>query len=436
MSDSPNLIKKYKILENVILSYSDLCLKFKYNDRNFPDSLARRFLDRNKRAFKFLEITAEQLSEGNISLFTSRYAGCIPLISPTTGLYSGYITIEGSYGEDISELLSIIGDSIEPEFDNKLKFYDNTFVSPPLYYECMKYIDKYIEAKRYKWRKFTNIEKIQSTPSSSTNWEQYAIKSIDPKNTFKYPNKCNLLTCNHPEWQELNYVLDYCINEIMSAHTPVRSRTVYIPKINSLNGTYDKRSLPVVSEIKTRMSDPVVIKSLKTIANRVLNNNSSAKFAWRMDYAEFFERYVQFIIDKVAIIKGAFHSTNQKYSITGNRPSWALSYLEPDIIIEKETTQYIIDAKYKAHMYNINNGGVHLKESFRADLHQVLAYSSFGGEKNKNVMLVYPSGSITNRELNIVNNNGYSCKVFLIGIPIRKSSIPDIIEYFTSIVAF
>lgn len=436
MSDSSNLIKKYKILENIILSYSDLCIKFKYNDRNFPDSLARRFLDRNEHAFKFLEITAEQLSGGNISLFTSRYIGCIPIISPITGLYGGYFTIEGSYGEDISELLSIIGDSIEPEFDDKLKFYDNTFVSPPLYYECMKYIDKYIEAKHYKWRKFTNIEKIQPLPSSSTKWEQYSLRSKDPCNTFKYPNKCNLLTCNHPEWQELNYVLNHCINEILSVRTPVRSRTAYISKINTLIDSYDKRSLPVVKEIKIHMSDPVVIKSLKTIANRVLNNNSSAKFAWRMDFAEFFERYVQFIFNKVAKIKGAFHSANQKYAITGNRPSWSLSYIEPDIILEKENTQYIIDAKYKAHMYNINNGGEHLKESFRADLHQVLAYSSFGGEKNKNVMLVYPSGSIINRELNIVNNNGYSCKVFLIGIPIRKSSIPDIIEYLTSIVVF
>ena len=59
------------------------------------------------------------------------------------------------------------------------------------------------------------------------------------------------------------------------------------------------------------MSDPAIIKSLKEAANKILQNVSSTNCAWRMDYAEFFERYVQYICKRVALRKAAHFVANR-----------------------------------------------------------------------------------------------------------------------------
>lgn len=431
------LNKTFTVLDEHMLSFKELVNAYK-GEILYANELASQFLLRNAEALKFLEIEIGQSSELGVRLITSRFVGCIPLVSPKTGLPGGYINVTGRFGEDISELLTVIDGSIDPEYNDKLKFYQDILIKPPLYFECMKYIDKYIEAKKYKWRKFDNEEKIQSRPTSSTQWDKYALKSYDPANTFKYNNKCNVLTREHPEWQELNYVLDFCIKEVMSSRTPIRSRSAYLSKINSLSTSYDKRSLPIVKEVKVHRSDPEIIKSLKDTANRVLQNVSSINCAWRMDFAEFFERYVQYIMKRIAFAKGARFSANPKYSINGSRPTWALKYIEPDIIIDKNDKQYIIDAKYKAHMFNIYNDAEHLKETFREDLHQVLAYSSFDGNAHKNVMLIYPSDKeVVIREMKISSSlNKFSSSVYLVGIPLKKNVHEETIEELSKLITF
>ena len=55
-----------------------------------------------------------------------------------------------------------------------------------------------------------------------------------------------------------------------------------------------------MTSIPLRTSDPVVIKETKEIGMRILQNNVSAKRAWRIDYSEFFEIYVQYMLKQVA----------------------------------------------------------------------------------------------------------------------------------------
>ena len=252
------------------------------------------------------------------------------------------------------------------------------------------------------------------------------MKSYEPRNTLRYPNSCNVLSKSHREWEELNYVLGLCIDEIMSTRTPIRSRMAYMGKITNILNTFDRHSVHAVSEVKIHMSDPVVIKELKEVANRVLQNASSSQNAWRLNFAEFFERYVQYLLKEVARTKGARITCNPHFPIYGNRPAWALKYIEPDIIIDKSDVQYIIDAKYKSHIYQINGDSEQLRETFREDFHQVLAYSSFCGSKQKHIMLIYPSDHFVSRELDVLSGiNGYSAKAYLVGIPLKKSDLEE-----------
>jgi 5-methylcytosine-specific restriction endonuclease McrBC regulatory subunit McrC len=168
-----------------------------------------------------------------------------------------------------------------------------------------------------------------------------------------------------------------------------------------------------------------------------LQNNVSSKLAWRIDYSEFFERYVQYVLKLVAGLKGAKLESNTKYRISGEKTAWTLSYLEPDAVMYKGDVQYIFDAKYKSHMYNVNRMSEDLKDTFREDFHQVLAYSSFGGIKQKHVMLIYPSNIFVSRELNVHSGiNGYSAKAYLVGIPLKKSDLEETKNNLSRIINF
>ena len=433
-------IMPLKVLSEKKIAFNELKKDWKGIDtRKDAEKHIIDFININSPVFDFLDIipqlSHDEKGASAIQFTTSKYAGCVPLLSPGTGMPYGELIVEGLYGEDLSELISVIKEDLKIEYDERFQINTVNTVKPPLYIECQKYIDKYIEAQRYRWRKFKNVEVTQLYPNSSTRWDKYAVKDIDPWSALNYPNRNNILTCDHEEWRALTYILHLSINEIKKPSTPLRSRAPYLTKISILSKQYDVNRLKPVTSIPLRTSDPVVIKETKEIGMRILQNNVSAKRAWRIDYSEFFERYVQYMLKQVAGLKGAILESNTKYRISGEKTAWSLSHLEPDAIMYKGDVQYVIDAKYKSHMYNVNRMGEELKDTFRHDFHQVLAYSSFAGTKQKHVMLIYPSDHFVSRELNVISGiNSYSAKAYLVGIPLKKSDLEETKQKLSSLI--
>ena len=199
----------------------------------------------------------------------------------------------------------------------------------------------------------------------------------------------------------------------------------------------DKACSPT-DNIKIRVSDPSIIKQIKELANSILSNRSNEKFAWRIDYAVFFERFVQYLLTDVSKKKGARPVNNPHYGIrVSERPSWAINYLEPDMIIQKGDEQFVVDAKYKSHLFNWNNNSEELKNTFRHDLHQLLAYCSMNGMNKKQALLIYPFSDFCCREISI-----NSClatteiQVYMIGIPLNKNRVEDTQSELNKIINF
>ena len=257
-------IPRLQVLNEITISFHELAKAWNLKEKRYGETTIQHFISRNKEALEFLEIEASCSQDSNrmpqLKLSTSKYVGSIPVVSPENGLPVGNIYVGGRFDEDISELLSVIGDFIPPVFNDQMKLSGN-FVKPPLFFECQHYIDEYIEAKRYKWRKFDSEEIIQHHPSSSTRWDKYAVTSANPHKVLDYTNRCNVLNRTHPEWNELNYVLDLSINEILSNRTPLRSRQAYMNKIKMLKDSYDKH-FKIVKSIPVHMADPIIIKRL------------------------------------------------------------------------------------------------------------------------------------------------------------------------------
>lgn len=85
--------------------------------------------------------------------------------------------------------------------------------------------------------------------------------------------------------------------------------------------------------------------------------------------------------------------------------------------------------KYKAHMFNTSASTNGLRDSFRQDLHQVLAYSAFDSAKNKDVMILYPCNKFKSIPLSAIS--GYTNirnKITLVGLPFNSKEIRNMIN--------
>lgn len=379
------------------------------------------FIAYNKRTFDFLNIEVYVSNEESETLIIKahEFVGCAPLLSPLNGKTYANIVVRGKMNEDVSEIIPLLKAELFVEFDDKLKLPFSSSVRPPLYFECGKFIDKYLEVRKTNWRKFTNAVRVQNAPASSTLWGKYAETSYDPQKALRYPNKVNFLTKEHNEWHQLNYVLQLCLNEYDSSNTPLKSKASYRSKTSFLKPMLSFRNVVKTAYLQQHAADPLVVKELKVIGNRILNSITSEYRAWKLDFSKLYEGYVQYIWYEVAKVLGSHSHNNLKYSISGPHPSWDLSYLEPDLLFQNGEEQIVVDAKYKMHMFNESSETTEkLKESFRHDLHQVLAYSSFGISANKRVFLVYPCNRFRYIRQNIRSTfGGFTSDVFLLGIP-------------------
>ena len=72
-----------------------------------------------------------------------------------------------------------------------------------------------------------------------------------------------------------------------------------------------------------------------------------------------------------------------------------MNSLIPDLVVQRGQDIWIIDAKYKGHLEELDERrwaelGEALQQEHRHDLHQVLAYASVHGGERVTAMLAYP----------------------------------------------
>ena len=261
---------KIPTLSTVYWTNDRLKQSWKWRDRSM-ESVMQRFIDLNQKNLSYLGISANVETVNSrpaIKLTTSKYIGAIPIISPMNGKAVGDLVVSGRFGENAGELITLLDSSIKPEYSDVFHLVQDSQMTPPIFIECCKYVDRYLEAEHFKWRKFTNEVKTQKQPSGSTLWGEYALRTAcNPIDFSTFKNKCNILTTDHPEWAQFNYVLNIAINELESKRAPLRTRSIYSAYIAQLKiRLKDKRVLPV-NNIQMRMSDPLIIKQLKELAN-------------------------------------------------------------------------------------------------------------------------------------------------------------------------
>jgi hypothetical protein len=219
--------------------------------------------------------------------------------------------------------------------------------------------------------------------------------------------------------------IDICKIELMSPNTPINIRVSVSRRLSFLDEKLYFHKPKITSKIQVRNADNLIIRETKQIANRVLNFNLIDGTAWRVDFADVFEKFVQYIFKEVAKSIGGKFTPNLKInSNLRNKYPWNLNNLEPDGVLIKDELVFFIDAKYKSHLYNKYDQSESLKEEHRKDLHQILAYSSFNDAKNKVGFLCYPSNKVEISKIEYsFSQMNFSNQICMVGIPFKKESI-------------
>ena len=120
----------------------------------------------------------------------------------------------------------------------------------------------------------------------------------------------------------------------------------------------------------------------------------------RLPLHDVWEHYVEARVRREAALVGGNVRVGRKretvFPIDWSDPSHrSLGHLVPDIVVFNARSVHIIDAKYKAHLAELDEHGWQrftedTREAHRADIHQVLAYASLYSAEEVSASLVYP----------------------------------------------
>jgi hypothetical protein len=408
---------------------------FKNADKRLIGQTLQKFVNYNAKSFEFLGVTPSIVGiDQDIALCfrTSAFVGTIPLRAPDTGKQIGDFVVVPRFiardrYADYVEILTLLDNQIEPQFIESLPLKSGYHFRPPLYLDAVKYIDCLTELTKTHWQKFARVEKVAQAPVGQVNWNKYIANQFKVENQQRYPIATNVMTEFHAEYAQLAYVFGLCKNEINSPRTPVSLQLRIKRKLEALEEKlYFHRPLKTDHLIE-KQSDLPIVKRCKQQANRVLSFQANTGTAWRVDFSDVFEKFVQHIFTTVAQkIGGSFFSNYRFGRDSKQLHTWELRYLEPDGIFKKGDGLLTIDAKYKSHLLNKASSSEQLKTDYRHDLHQILGYASFDTCAEKQAILCYPSTQLEVTETVYLNRiNQTKIKIKILGVPLRADVIHE-----------
>jgi len=409
---------------------------FKTADKRIIGQYLQKFVSYNSYYFDFLGVVPSVVGTDkhtSLTFRSSAYIGTIPLRSSDTGKQIGDFVVMPRYSgnnrfEDYIEILNLLGGEISPQIIDSLPLASGGNFKPPLYLQAVKFISSLEHLIKTPWKKFDNAEKFMTQPLGQINWSKYIVNEYKVEERQRYPVRKNILSEFHKEYSQIRYVFDICNKELLSYNTPQRVKHSVKSRLSFIEEKLYFHKPEAVNEMHIKSADSPVIKSCKQQANQILDFNFHDSTAWRVDFSDVFEKFVQYIFKEVVrVVGGSLFSNHKIYSSKKYNPHpWMLKHIEPDAIYSKKEILVFIDAKYKSNLYNKSSNSDSLKEDHRHDLHQIMAYSSFSSTQSKFGILCYPSDKPEITKTTYTNAiNGTTNTIFICGIPLKVSSIGE-----------
>lgn len=382
--------------------------------------LANHFIQQNRGILGNFGISGTLDYDGNnvdIILKTGTRIGAIPLLSPTSGKPDYGMVIKPRYDwPGIGSMLGKMGWRVIPSTlklpllphsDRKIPPW---VLSTTVLFRIKALIDSLD-------RRFEFTESYLEAPRGTVNWAHYATACVPTARFLHVP-------CRYPDLRddrELKAAIHYTLlKQLTSLESQRTAGIVVLQLIN-----FCQLLLERVRNVSPLQPSSITFNSWyrAPLRTEVFRNGLQAMewsnderglaglgdlqgIPWVMAMEEFFEAWVETVVSELAKRSGGVLRTGRKRE-TVSPLVWdppftgSQKYLLPDVILERVSPSdhseevIIFDAKYKGHWEEFNydkwsNLDDELRERHRADLLQVLAYSTLFDSKRVTSCLMYP----------------------------------------------
>lgn len=424
--------------------------KFSSNPASQAARLADQFINQNTPFLQLLNVTIQRDYDGTdllLHIESGSAIGAVPLVSPLTGRSEFGLIVQPRFPwSGIGPMLAEMGWLITPTPLRLPLLKRSERRVPPWVLSFMVLARLKAMLDRLD-RRFELTTEIRSAPKGSIDWTQYATREVPRGNFLSVP-------CTFPDLNNDRYVMGairFTIERQLQSLETQREQGTFVHRLIALAESLLRKIDAVPSrrpgtlDVRTWLRRPLradsFVEGLQaiewTIEERGLAGTSDLEgIPWTMSMEQFFEAWVETVMRRVARNAGGILKTGRQRE-TVSPLAWRPPYLGsqrslvPDMILELEQTSFIIDAKYKRHWEEFQEGDWHsqsaeLHERHRADLLQVLAYANLARTVDVLCCLVYPCSqstweSLTKRDRlfhqSELPNRGRRIRVWLTAMP-------------------
>lgn len=459
-------------LEPVKLS-TDICLELRDHSRVTKSAIALfgsktssdpagqaarltdQFLTQNAGLFQLLSVKITRDYDGSdvlLQIDSGSAVGAVPLVSPLTARPDFGLVVQPRFAwTGIGPMLAEMGWLISPTPLRLPLLKRSERRVPPWVLSFMVLARLRALLDRLN-RRFELVSETTSSPKGSINWTEYATGQLPRGNFLTVP-------CTFPDLRddrELKSAIRFTVEKQLRSLQTQTEQGTFVHRLIAMAETLLRQVATIASrrpgsgEIQRWMRKPLRSESYNeglqaidwTVDERGLAGLSDLEgIPWTLPMEQFFEAWVETVMRSVARHAGGVLKTGRQRE-TVSPLAWDPPYLGsqrsmvPDLILESEQTSFVIDAKYKRHWEELQEGGwqnqsAELQERHRADLLQVLAYANLAKTADVICCLVYPCSRETWESLQLRGRlfhkselpvRGRRVRVWLTAVPMGVSA--------------
>jgi len=376
---------------------------------------AESFLRMNRSALEALDVGAELAasSEGiNVRLVPGGHTGAIPLRSALTGQVAGGFVVRPRFGwAGVGRVLTEIGWQAAPQFLD-LPLVPGSGREVPPWVLAGPVLARFAELLRALRPGYRDLEAVVRQPRGTILWGLYANSSL-------IRGRWDHLPCRFPDLQadtQLRRMVRWALERVhhdlvaIGGRDPIALALALIAA-QLLDGLRDVKPLmPARDDLyrtlgSRELFDAVLVRGMEAIAwvleERGLGGGRELDgLAWHLPLDRLWEAYVEAIVRRETALTGGEVRVARRGETTfpvlwSNPIHRSLGHLAPDIVVRRRGSVRVFDAKYKAHLAELDEIGWHrfaaaAQEAHRADLHQILAYAALYEAEDITATLIYP----------------------------------------------
>ena len=376
--------------------------------------LADQLVDLNQNALRQLDLLIEphyRNSTIELDIHAGTRIGAIPLISPTSGRYDYGLVVRPRFDwPGIGPILGATGWRVIPAplamplLPRSERRVPPWVLSTVVLFRLKGLLDQ-LE------RRFEITQEERSSPRGTIDWSRYLHHQISRARFLDVP-------CRFPTLQkdrDLRAAIRFALEKQLRSLESQRLAGFFVREliamcrdlIDQVRDVTPHEPLPTTFQVWRRatLRTEVFHRGVEAIEwtaeERGLAGTSDLQgLPWTMSMEQFFEAWVETLMSLVARrIGGMIRSGRERQTVVPL--NWNPPYLGsqkslvPDVVIERGDVTVIVDAKYKEHWEEMQKRRwadleEDMRERHRADLLQVLAYSTVAQKPKVLVCLAYP----------------------------------------------